>query len=140
MIGVDTNVFINIIKPNDPPAQKSGAIKFFKFIKRKEIKLAISAITVTELFNKPFNHKSNEEIQKIDNMLHYLEAEVIPIERDSAVEAAKLIGELNVNFADALIAASLRFAGVKTLITRNLSDFKNCGLEVLTPEKFMLVK
>lgn len=140
MIGIDTNIFINIIKPDDPPTQKFGSLKFFKLLKDKEIKIAISAITITELFNKPFKHKSSEEIQKVDGLLHYLNVEVVPIDRDSAVEAAKLIGEYDVNFADALIVASLRFVGVKTLITRNLSDFKNCGLEVSTPEKFMLRK
>lgn len=61
----------------------------------------------------------------------------IPVTHDSAIDAARLIGEKHVAFADALIAASLSFAGIKTLVTRNKDDYKKTSLEVLTPEEFM---
>ena len=137
MLGVDTNVFINIIKPDDPAKQKAGSASFFKFVKNKKIPIAISAITVAEIFSRPFKHKSKDEIQTVDEFLHYVDASIVSINRNAAVEAARLIGEFNMDFADALIAASLIFAGVKTFVTRNVADYKETDLEVLTPEDFM---
>src|SRR3989344_5123899 len=120
MLGVDTNVFINIIKPDDPAKQKAGSASFFKFVKNKKIPIPISAITVAEIFSRPFKHKSKDEIQTVDEFLHYVDASIVSINRNAAVEAARLI-----------------FAGVKTFVTRNVADYKETDFEVLTPEDFM---
>lgn len=137
MIGVDTNIILNVLRKDDPALHKTGSFTFFKQVQQKNIDLAISAITITELFRKPFKNKSMEEKQKIDSFLHLINAKVIPIENDASVEAARLIEELNVDFADALIAASMLFAGIKMFVTRNIKDYNATALEVLTPENFV---
>lgn len=137
MIGIDTNVILNILRKDDPLPHKKGSLEFFKSVQRKKIDLAISVITLTELFRKPFRDGSAEEKQKIDSFLHVIDAKTITISNDSAIDAARLIEEFGINFADALIAASLNFADIKTFVTRNVDDYKRTNLEVLTPEEFI---
>jgi len=137
MIGIDTNIILNVLRREDPTNHKNGSLKFFKLIQQKNLELAVSVITLTELFRKPFRDRSDEEKEKMDSFLHFIKAKPIPINSDPAIDAARLIEEKRVNFADALIASSLSFAGIKTFITRNIEDYKDTGLEVLTPEQFM---
>lgn len=137
MIGVDTNVILNVLRKEDPTLHKNGSLEFFRTAQRKKINLAISVITLTELFRKPFRDNSAEEKQKIDSFLHLIIAKTVTINNDSAIEAARLIEELGINFADALLAASLDFANIKIFVTRNTSDYKKTNLEVLTPEEFI---
>lgn len=137
MIGVDTNVVLNVLRKDDPSLHKNGSLEFFRSVQNKKIDLAISVITLTELFRKPFRDNSTEEKQKVDSFLHVINAKTVAINNDSAIDAARLIEELGINFADALIAASLDFAGIKTFVTRNIGDYKKITLEVLTPEVFM---
>lgn len=137
MIGVDTNVILNVLRKDDPQLHKKGSLEFFRSVQRKKIDLAISVITLTELFRKPFRDNSAEEKQKVDSFLHLINAKTVVISNDSAIDAARLIEELGINFADALIAASLDFADIKTFVTRNIDDYKKTNLEVLTPEEFI---
>ena len=55
---------------------------------------------------------------------------------DEEIEAARLIENCNIRFADAIIAASMYFSGIHIFVTRNKKDFKKTELEVLTPEEF----
>ena len=137
MIGIDTNIILNVLRKDDPIIQKKHSLEFFKYIETKDIKLAVSIITLTELFRKPYTNKSSHEREIVDSFLHVIDAQPISIGSEAAIEAARLIGEHNIGFADALIAASVRFAGIKTFITRNISDYKHTGLEVLTPEQYL---
>ncbi|MBS3148002.1 PIN domain-containing protein [Candidatus Woesearchaeota archaeon] len=137
MIGIDTNVILNVLRKEDPTLHKKGSLDFFRAVQRKKTELAISVITLTELFRKPFRDNSAEEKQKIDSFLHLINTKTIMISHDSAIDAARLIEELGMNFADALIAASLDFANIKTFVTRNTDDYKKTNLEILTPEDFM---
>ncbi|MBI4141374.1 PIN domain-containing protein, partial [Candidatus Woesearchaeota archaeon] len=133
MIGVDTNIILNVLRKDDPPAHKKGSLEFFKQCQKNKTDIAISAITVTEVFRKPFKDKSAEQESSVDAFLHFLNAKTVSIEHDAAREAAKLIEEKNIRFADALIAASLFFAGIKTFVTRNKDDYKRTNMEILTP-------
>ena len=137
MIGVDTNIILNVLRKDDPPVNKNGSLEFFKHCQKNKTEIVISAITVTEVFRKPFRDKSAEQENNVDAFLHFLNVRTIPIEHDAAREAAKLIEEKNIGFADALIAASLFFAGIKTFVTRNKDDYKRTNMEILTPEEFM---
>lgn len=137
MIGIDTNVILNILRKDDLFLHKKGSLEFFKYVLEKKIELTVSAITITELFRKPFKNKSSEEKECVDAFLHFIKAKIISIEYDSAAEAARLIEETNTNFADALIAASMLFGGVKIFVTRNVKDYVRTGLEIMTPEEFI---
>src|SRR3989344_5686242 len=136
MIGVDTNVILNVLRKDDPLLHKKGSLEFFRSAQHKKIDLAISVITLTELFRKPFRDNSANEKQKVDSFLHCINAKIIAINSDAAIEAARLIEEKNCHFADALIASSLAFAGVRVFVTRNTDDYKNTALEILSPEDF----
>ncbi len=137
MIGVDTNIILNVLKKDEPPFQKEGSLKCLKHLQEEQISIALSVICLTELFRKPFRDASDEEKQKLDTFLHIINAKTITIANDAAINAARLIEEKHMKFADALIAASLLFAGVKTFITRNKEDYEKTSLEVVTPEEFL---
>lgn len=137
MIGIDTNIILNVLRKDDPPFHKKGSLEFFKHCQKNKISLAVSAITITEVFRKPFKDKSPEQENRVDAFLHFIDAKTISVEHDAAREAAKLIEQKNVSFADALIAQSLFFAGIKIFVTRNTDDYQSTNLEILTPEEFM---
>ena len=137
IIGIDTNIILNILRADDPIEQLKGSLEFFKRITKRKVEVAISVITLTELFRKPFKKRSLEEKKKLDAFLHTLNARIINIDNGSAIEAARLIEEAGLKFADALIASSLLFSGVEIFITRNVKDFKATSLIVQTPEEYL---
>ena len=137
LIGVDTNVILNVLRTDDPPSHKIGSLNFFQHVHENKVNLCVSAITITELFRKPFKDNSSKEQEIVDSFLHFIRARTISISHDSAVEAARIIEEHHLKFADALIAFSLLFAGVNTFVTRNTADYKRTSLTVLTPEEFI---
>src|SRR3989344_2873226 len=91
MIGVDTNVILNVLRKDDPLLHKKGSLEFFRSAQHKKIDLAISVITLTELFRKPFRDNSTEEKQKVDSFLHLINAKTIIISNDSAIDAESLL-------------------------------------------------
>ena len=137
MIAVDSNVILNVLRKNDPIEQQNESIRFFEHIQNSGTRIALSAISVTEVLRLPFRANSVEQQKTVHDFLRAISAVVIPIERNAAIAAASLIEEKKMQFADALIAASVLQAGIKIFVTRNTSDFKRSGLEICTPEEYM---
>ncbi|HLD33316.1 MAG TPA: PIN domain-containing protein, partial [Candidatus Nanoarchaeia archaeon] len=125
---------LNVLR--DEEKLTKGSLEFFELVESKNIEVVISVITLTELFRGAFKLQSAEKKKELDSFIHVLKARPIPVTSDPAIEAARLIENCNIRFADAIIAASMYFSGIHIFVTRNKKDFKNIELEVLTPEEF----
>ncbi len=121
MIGVDSDVLINILR------NKDFIVKLEKYSNED---LCTSEIVVYEIIYglyaaSYFNEKKAKEFYSIlDTFTH-----VFPIDRKSAVYAAKIAGMLSkagdsIEHRDALIAASLIVNGCRRFITGNVKDFE----------------
>jgi|SRR3989344_4232481 len=134
-VGVDTNIFLNVLREEGKLTK--GSVEFFELVEGKKIDIVVSVITLTELFRGVFKLQSTEKREELDSFFHVLKAKPIPITSDPAIEAARLIENIHIRFADAIIAASMHFAGINIFVTRNKKDFRNTELEVVTPEEFI---
>lgn len=132
---IDTNVFLNVLKSDEPQKQIETSFKFFELIKKKKIDIFISPIVITELMRLPIRNKDIEEQHKVEMFLQTIGIKILKFGHKEGVEAAKLIEENKINFADALVAAPAKTHKIAVLVTRNKRDYKNSGLRVLLPEE-----
>jgi predicted nucleic acid-binding protein len=121
MIGIDSNILINVLRNKDVIAK-------LKMYANED--LCTSEIVVYEIFYglyaaQHFNeNRINEFYAILDTFTH-----IFPIDRRASVYAAKIAGNLSktgntIDHRDALIAGSLIVNGCNKFITENVKDFE----------------
>lgn len=65
----------------------------------------------------------------VDEELFY---RIVPVDREIAELAALYRADFETPYYDTLIAATAKVQGL-TLATRNIADFKNCGIDLVNP-------
>ncbi len=65
----------------------------------------------------------------VDEELFY---RIVPVNREIAELAALYRADFDTPYYDSLIAATAKVQGL-TLATRNIADFKNCGIDLVNP-------
>jgi predicted nucleic acid-binding protein len=121
MIGIDSNILINILRNKD-----------FTFRLKEHINedLCTSEIVVYEiLYGLHAAHNISEKrfgefYALLDSFTH-----IFPIDRRASMYAARIAGNLSksgqtIEHRDALIAGSLIASGCKKFITENIKDFE----------------
>jgi toxin FitB len=118
---IDSNVIIDYF---------NGLLPEFgrKFL--NQITPVISVITIVEIFGG--KSITAEEHLKLQG---FAEVSVIyPVDQSIALIAINLKQKSSIKLADSLVAATAIYYNLK-LVTRNISDFKIEGLEVINPHK-----
>lgn len=123
----DTNVLSELAR-QEPDARVASWLSGLE-------RLTLSAITVEELYFG-LSWKPNPRIEKwLGELL--AGSDILPLNDEIARLGGKLRGRLRAagqqrTQADLLIAATARYHNL-TLATRNLRDFKDCGIAVFDP-------
>lgn len=127
---VDTNIISEFCKhtPNQ------GVINWGKEIDTDHF--ALSAITVEEIYYG-LNLKPSKRLSNWFDEFFANGYKIFSIDNQIAFEAGKIRGNLassgtNRTQADMLIAATAKLHNL-TLVTRNVTDFNGCGVNVLNP-------
>lgn len=132
-IFVDTNIIVDLIADRKPFSKY--AIELFSKAEEKQIELFTSshAIATTHyLLKKYLDEKSLREL--LNNLLDYLT--VIPIDTDTLKKGFK---SKHKDFEDALqILCASSVTNIYCIVTRNIKDFKDCGLLVLPPDELCM--
>ena len=124
---IDTNVVLDIALKREPFFTTAKAV--FEKIEDREIQGYITASAVTDIFYISSKQKGKEEAKDfLINLL--LIVEVIGVSRETIVTA--LHSDLK-DFEDAVQVAAANENDVKIILTRNVKDFKESGLKILTP-------
>jgi toxin FitB len=128
---VDTNVLSELIRQKPNP----GVLLWLQESQRTSPSLIVSAVSVDEIAFGVARRPSPKLLAWFDQFMSI--HTIVPVTGDVARRA----GELRAIFegrgqqrsqADMLIAATAQSGGL-TLVTRNVTDFENCGVALLNP-------
>lgn len=115
----DTNIILDVTLKRIPFF--NDAFKLFELIDEKRITGIITATTVTDIYFISKKEKGHQEaIQFLNNLI-----EVVDI---IGVDKAVILNALDLglpDFEDAVQISAAEFNEIKTIITRNKSDFLN---------------
>ncbi len=129
---VDTNILIDLLV--DRPPFSKFAIEIFDLAEKKQVKLFTSShsyATTHYLLKKHIEEKELREL--LYSLLDFIDLVSIDI---SIIKKSLLSNHKD--FEDAIqIFAANSIAEMDFIVTRNLKDFKNAGITVLSPDELI---
>jgi hypothetical protein len=133
---LDTNIISEIMRPKP----ETRVIKWLN--SQQASKLFLSSITLAEigygLYILPDGKRKWNLQQRFDQFIkNAFETQIVDFTQDSAQAYAKLMGERKqagnpMSIPDGQIAA-IALANGYAVATRNIKDFKDCGLDLINP-------
>lgn len=128
---LDTDVVLDVVLAREPFAQKSAQL--FKLHEQGTIDAYIAAITPINVFYVTRKLKGAREAQLAVELL-LMSLWVCPLSHVVLDDAYKLpFGD----YEDAVQHASATASGLDTIVTRDIDDYKNVALPVLSPTGFL---
>ncbi len=128
-IGIDSNVVIYALEGSGPESEAARAI--FDLLATGACSGVLSILGLVEVLVGPARHAGDALVQRYADELMELEGlEVIPIDRDAAIEAAH-VGAAGIPLADAIHLASARTSGASAFVTNDRRLKPLPGLEVI---------
>lgn len=128
---IDSDVLMDLFADRQPYAE--DASKIMALIAEKKVKAATTALVIANIYyilRKFFPHQ--EIIFKLRELLNVIE--ILSIDKKVVLEA---LDSDFTDFEDALQNYSLNSSSVKTIVTRNIKDYKKSEFAVLTPADFI---
>ena len=103
---LDANVVLRFLR-NDDPLQSPAAARLFESAKAKKLRVAISAVTVAEIFYvlaRVYKHSKPDAAAKLRPLV---QSDVIEVDdRSRVLDALERIVSANVDFGDGYLAAT----------------------------------
>ncbi len=128
---LDTDVVLDVVLAREPFAQTS--VQLFKLHEQGKIDAYIAAITPINVFYITRKIKGGATArQAVDLLLGSLA--VCPLSHSVLDEAYKLP---SADYEDAVQHASATVNGLDTIVTRDINDYKNATIPVLSPIDFL---
>jgi predicted nucleic acid-binding protein len=132
VILVDLNVLLDVVQKREPHYRASAAV--LSEVVNGRVSAILPAHAFTTLFyivERYQNHAKANEV--VDWLLRYFG--IAPIGRDELLYARELNWS---DFEDAVVAASAEAANCRAIVTRNITDFPDSTVPVLTPHEYLL--
>ncbi len=130
-IFLDTNIAIDLLSEREP-FYTSAAI-LFTLGDRKQVKLYISSLSFSTIFyllrRQIGTTKAMEVLCRFRQLVH-----VLPV-KETTVD--KALNSDFTDFEDAIQYYSAIENNIKTIITRNVKDYKASKVPVITPDEFL---
>lgn len=125
---IDTNIILDVFLDRKQFVEDSKRV--FDYVAQEKIVGYITACSLEDIYyiSHRDNH-SSEECKKIIYKLLEL-FNIIDVNKEDILNALE---SGSTDFEDAVIIESAKRNGLDTIITRNISDFKNANLNVLSP-------
>jgi len=132
-IFVDTNILVDLIADRKPYSKH--AIDIFNKADEKKVKLYTSSHTIATthyLLKKYMNEKQLREV--LYDLLDYVQ--VVPIDGDVIKKGLK---SKHKDFEDALqIITAYSVEKIDCIVTRNVKDFRDSEVPVLSPDELLM--
>lgn len=135
---LDTSVFIYYLEGVEP--YYPLAEKVFNDILDKNIRVFLSAISVTEFAARPLTEGKGTDVERFKRFLSSLSIQVLSVTYEVAERAGKLRSQYpSVRTPDALIVATALENGCDVFVTndKRLKQFEVTGLTVIVLEDFV---
>ncbi|MCG9881533.1 MAG: PIN domain-containing protein [Bacteroidia bacterium] len=129
---VDTNIVIDLLLQRAPFYEE--AAQLFSLADKNQIELFVSALTIA---NTSFTLLRQMNANKTKSVLRKLKLIITVLPLDDKVIDLALNDETFVDFEDALQYYTALEGNQELIITRNLKDFKNVKLPILTARQFI---
>jgi predicted nucleic acid-binding protein len=128
---LDTDVVIDFLMAREPFAQRARQI--FELNAQRKIQCYIASITPLNVFYVGRkSHSLKDRLRIIRQLL--LQVEVTEIGHEILLKAFDFGFS---DYEDAVQYACAEAAGVEAIVTRNVDDYKNAKLAILTPNDFL---
>ncbi len=132
---IDSDVVIDFFTDREPHA--NPASELFDLNERGEVKLYLSAVSLNNIYyivRRYLGHKKTLEV--IEDLV--IMTEIIGTTRKEIVQALKNNFK---DFEDSIqYSSALTIDGIEAIITRNIKDYKNSEIAVMTPLNYLKIK
>jgi predicted nucleic acid-binding protein len=129
---VDTNIVIDLLSRRAPFFDEAAVL--FSLADKKQIELTVSSLTIA---NTGYTLLRQMDSTKAKSILRKLRMIVNMLPLDDKIVGLALNDETFEDFEDGLQYFTAIENGQELIITRNLKDFKNSKLPVMTAKQFI---
>jgi predicted nucleic acid-binding protein len=129
---VDTNIVIDLLSRRAPFFDEAAVL--FSLADKKQIELTVSSLTIA---NTGYTLLRQMDSTKAKSILRKLRMIVNVLPLDDKIVGLVLNDETFEDFEDGLQYFTAIENGQELIITRNLKDFKNSKLPVMTAKQFI---
>ena len=120
IVYLDTNIFIYAMEGY--AAFESALRDLFESMSRGDLLAVTSELTLAEVLVKPFRDEREDWIRAYTAAVHQRSSlRVVPIDRATLIEAARLRATLGLRLPDAIHAATAVRAGCTTFLTNDVT-------------------
>jgi predicted nucleic acid-binding protein len=131
-IFVDTNIVIDLLSRRAPFFEEAAVL--FSLADKKQIELTVSSLTIA---NTGYTLLRQMDSTRAKSVLRKLRLIVNVLPLDDKIVGLALNDETFADFEDGLQCFTAIENGQELIITRNLKDFKNSKLPVMTAKQFI---
>jgi predicted nucleic acid-binding protein len=129
---IDANIVIDLLSRREPFYDEAAAL--FSLADRKQIELSVSSLTIA---NTSYALLRQMDSIKAKSILRKIRLIVNTISLDDKIIDLALNDDNFSDFEDALQYFTALENGQDLIITRNLKDFKNSKMPVMTAKQFL---
>ena len=128
---LDTNVILDVALKRKPHFETSS--KIFSYIDDIRLKGHVTATTLTDIYYIFKKVKGNKlAIEFLSNLIKMVA--IIGVDKSTVLDA---LHSNIIDFEDAIQVSAAKQSGLRVIVTRNKSDFKNASLEVYSPAELL---
>ena len=131
-IFIDTNIVIDLLSRRDPFFKEAASL--FSLADKKHIKLSVSSLTIANTSYTLLRQINLKETKSVLRKLRLI-VEILPL--DDKVVGLALNDDTFTDFEDGLQYFTAIENNQGIIITRNLKDFKNSKMPVMTTRQFL---
>jgi len=128
---IDTDVILDFMIAREPFAM--DAARIFSLSEKKQISICTTGLVFSNAYYVLRKLGSHQKVmQKLSQLAKLID--IIALSKTSVLQA---LDSKFGDFEDALQHYAALSENVKTIVTRNVKDFKNSELAVLTPDQYL---
>jgi predicted nucleic acid-binding protein len=129
---VDTNIVIDLLSRREPFFEEAATL--FSLADKKQVELAVSSLTIANIGYTLLRQMDSNKAKAILRKLRLI-VKILPL--DDKIIGLALNDESFLDFEDGLQYFTAIEYGQELIITRNLRDFKNSKLPIMTAKQFI---
>ncbi len=129
---IDTNILIDLLAKREPFYEETAML--FSLADKKLIEISVSSLTIANTAYTVLRQKNSREAKSIIRKLRLI---VRVLSLDDKIVGLALNDELFSDFEDGLQYFTAIENNQDIILTRNLKDFRNSKLPVMTARQFL---